>query len=287
MFKGLSAFPLTPMDTEGVVVVDEFQRLVSNLERTGVASVGILGSTGTYMFLSPNERKRAIAAAREVLSDLPLIVGVCAIRTDAATVLAQDAQTAGADGILMAPVSYNPLTEAEVAQHYETVANATDLPMCIYNNPGTTSFEFSRTLIERLSKLATVQAIKMPLPADGDFAAELATLPKNLAIGYSGDWGMADAFLAGAKAFYSSIAGTLPGPLVALANAALEDDVKTARKLDAKLIPLWDLCKQKGSLRVASALAQEMGLVSSNLPRPLLDLTGADRVTVQEILRTI
>lgn len=287
MFTGLSAFPLTPMDDTGAVVADEFGALVARLDASGVASVGILGSTGTYMFLSRSERRRAVEVAKASLTSVPLIVGIGALRTDEAVALAKDAQAAGADGVLMAPVSYNPLFEEEVAQHYETVAAATNLPLCIYNNPGTTRFAFSTSLIPRLAKMETIQAIKMPSPEGGNFASDLNALPDALEVGYSGDWDMTDALLAGARSFHSAIAGTLPAPLVALANACWSGDAGAARQQDAALTPLWDICKRQGSLRVASALAQEMGLITTSLPRPLMDLEGADRLIVQDILSTV
>lgn len=288
MFTGLSAFPLTPADADGVVQVDELQALVSRLEGSGVTSVGLLGSTGTYMFLDRGQRMRAITAAREVLTDLPLIVGVGAMRTDEAVTLAQDAEGEGADALLMAPVSYNPLTEEEVFQHYSAVAAATELSICIYNNPGTTSFAFSDDLLVRLSKIENFKAVKMPLVADDDFAGELArlrgVLPEGFEVGYSGDWGMADALQGGAKAFYSSIAGTMVEPLVKLSNACFEGDAQTVGELNSRLEPLWALCKMHGSLRVAQCLAQEMGLVTTSLPRPLLGLPEGDMQALRDFL---
>lgn len=284
MFTRLSAFPLTPSDTDGIVQIDQLQGLVSRLDGSGLASVGLLGSTGTYMFLDRVQRRRAVVAAREALTDLPLIVGVGAMRTDTSVALAEDAEAAGADALLMAPVSYNPLTEEEVFQHYAAVAGATGLPICIYNNPGTTSFAFSDELLVRLSKIENFKAVKMPLVGDGDFTGQLARLrgllPSDFEVGYSGDWGMADALLGGAKAFYSTISGTLFAPLVDLSNACFEGDIETVGEMKTRLRPLWALCKAHGSLRVAQCLAQEMGLVTTSLPRPLLDLSGEDRDAV-------
>ncbi|WP_414474402.1 hypothetical protein [Microvirga sp. M2] len=72
--------------------------------------------------------------------------------------------------------------------------------MCIYNNPGTTKCSFSDDVIAHLAKLPNVAAVKLPLPADGDFAGEMERLraitPEGFAIGYSGYWGAADALLA-------------------------------------------------------------------------------------------
>lgn len=95
LFSGLSAFPITPMTSGGEVIAPDLQRLVRRIEAGGADSVGLLGSTGTYMFLSRDERRRAVAAAVEVAVSIPIIVGVGAMRTDEAQALAHDAATEG------------------------------------------------------------------------------------------------------------------------------------------------------------------------------------------------
>lgn len=177
LFSGLSAFSITPTDAAGRVDTAILARLLERILRAGANSIGLLGSTGGYAFLSRDERRRAVEAAMESVGGrIPVIVGVGALRTDEAEALARDAKAAGADGLLLAPMSYTPLMEEEVFQHMSAVAAAGDLPLCIYNNPGTTRFFFSDSLIARLAKVPGIAAIKMPLPADGDFSAERARL---------------------------------------------------------------------------------------------------------------
>ena len=147
LFHGLSAFPITPADESGRVDTDALAALLDRLRAAEVDSVGLLGSTGTYAYLARPERRRAIEAAVECVGGrVPVIVGVGALRTDDARDLARDAQAAGADGLLLAPVSYTPLFDEEVFQHFAAVAASTDLPLCVYNNPGTTHFTFSDDL---------------------------------------------------------------------------------------------------------------------------------------------
>ncbi|MBT9368437.1 dihydrodipicolinate synthase family protein [Rhizobium sp. CSW-27] len=277
MFRGLSAFPPTPTDAEGTVQAEALSRLIDRLATAAVDSIGLLGSTGGYAFLSREERRRAVEIAREAVDGrTPLIVGVGALRTDAAVALARDAKQAGADGLLLAPVSYTPLNDEEVYRHFLAVAGATDLPLVIYNNPGTTKFTFSPDLISRLSDLPTVAAVKMPLPAGGDFAGEIADLrqrtPPGFSIGYSGDWGAAHALLAGADAFYSVVAGLLPKPALALTRAARAGNADEAARLDAAFEPLWTLFKQFGSFRVMYAIAAELDLFHAAPPRPVLPI---------------
>jgi len=284
-FDGLSAFPITPMTADGRVQSDALARVLDRLLRPGLGSVGLLGSTGTFAYLDRAERRRAVAVATEVLGGtVPLMVGVGALRTDEACALARDAADSGADAVLMPAVSYTPLTQDEALSHYSAVAAATDLPLCIYNNPVTTHFTFSVSLLQRLAALPRIAAVKMPLPVTGTVAEDLArlraALPDGFAIGYSGDWGCAEALLAGADAWYSVLGGILPDIALRLTTAAMGDNVAEAGRIDAELAPLWGLFKTHGSLRVVYAMARQMGLTDCEPPRPILPL---DDATCREI----
>ena len=94
----LSAFPITPSDTNGHVDVRALRGLLRPLVAAAVGSIGLLGSTGSYAYLSREERRRAVeAAADEVAGRVPLLVGIGALRTDEAVRLEQDTKSAGAD----------------------------------------------------------------------------------------------------------------------------------------------------------------------------------------------
>lgn len=292
LFRGLSAFPITPADEHGVVDVDGVARLTERLANAGVDSIGLLGSTGTYAYLTRAERSRAIrAAVKSVGGKTPLIVGVGALRTDDARDLARDAEAQGADALLLAPVSYTPLTEEEVFQHFVAVAGATALPLCIYNNPTTTRFTFSPALLGRLADVPNVAAVKMPLPAGKTLSAELAELRSGpagkLAIGYSGDWGCADALLAGADAWYSVIAGFLPQVAIDIVRAAQTGDHEKVAGLNHRLHPLWDLFRAHGGLRVAYAVCDDLGLIQAKPPRPLLPLAEDVRLRVRAAIEPL
>ncbi|NLS17830.1 dihydrodipicolinate synthase family protein [Rhizobium sp. P40RR-XXII] len=289
LFTGLSAFPITPTDASGHVDIVVLVRLLERIQLAGVDSIGLLGSTGGYAFLSRDERRRAVqAATASVGGKIPVIVGVGALRTDEAQALARDAKASGADGLLLAPVSYTPLTEEEVYQHFAAVAEAGELPLCIYNNPGTTKFTFSDGLIARLAKVTNIVAVKMPLPQGGDFEGEIGRLrqetPKGFAIGYSGDWGAAAGLLAGADAWYSVVAGLLPAEALALTQAAQAGDTAEAERLDQKFQPLWNLFKEFGSFRVMYAIAELLDLCRIDPPRPILPLPAAAKPRVRSAL---
>lgn len=292
ILKGLSAFPITPSDAGGHVDVATLRKLVARLCAADVDSIGLLGSTGTYPYLSRSERRRALDAALEETSGrLPILVGVGALRTDEAVRLAQDAKAAGAAAGLLAAVSYTPLNEDEVFEHFTVVAGESGLPLCIYDNPGTTHFRFSPALVGRLSQVAGIVAVKSPATEASATAAHLADLrgrvPEGFSLGYSGDWNCVEALLAGGDVWYSVIAGLFPGVSVAIVRAAQSGDAATARGLNASLEPLWALFKEFSSLRVIYACADLLGICHAEPPRPILPLSGAARQRVKDTLEAL
>ncbi|GJE62113.1 dihydrodipicolinate synthase family protein [Methylobacterium trifolii] len=289
--SGLSAFPITPANAEGRVNVPALRRLLAPLCMAGVNSIGLLGSTGTYPFLSRAERRRALDAGLEEAGALPIVVGVGALRTDEAVRLAQDAQAAGAAAGLLAPVSYTPLTDDEVYEHFVTVARESGLPLCIYDNPGTTHFRFSLALVGRLSQIPGVIAIKSPSPEAQAASSHLAELrlvvPDGFSLGYSVDWLSIEPMIAGGHCWYSVIGGIFPQIGMSIVRAVENGHFDEARRLNAHLEPLWTLFRKFSSLRVVYACADVMGICSAEPPRPILPLTVGARQQVVDALEEI
>ena len=290
--NGLSAFPITPSDPAGKVDVAAFRSLVAHLCAAEVDSIGVLGSTGSYPYLTRGERRRALEAALEETGGrTPVIVGVGALRTDEAVALAQDARAAGADAGLLAPVSYTPLTDDEVYEHFAVVARESGLPLCIYDNPGVTHFRFTAELIGRLSRVPGVVAVKSPAPAQDVVRQGLAELRSvtsaGFSIGYSGDWNAVEALIAGGEAWYSVAGGLFPRTAMMIVRAIRAGDAAEARRLNARLEPLWSLFREYSSLRVMYASAGLLGLTSAEPPRPVLPLVGAARAKVAEVLTAL
>ena len=289
MFNGLSAFPLTPMSGESVDL-DAVARLVARAAQSGADSLGVLGSTGNYAYLSREERRMVLETSVEAAGGVPVLAGVGALRTRDVLRLAGDAQTAGASALLLAPVSYQRLSEAEVFGLYEDVASESDLPIIVYDNPGTTGFTFTDELHARIARIPGIASIKIPPPAATDIGTRLdklrAALPGQTLVGISGDWMAAEALLAGCDLWYSVIGGILPRQAREIVDHALAGRRDDAMAASAALEPLWSLFRTYGSLRVAVALAEDLGLIpSSALPLPLRGLDPEGRSRVAEAIR--
>ncbi|RNE67377.1 dihydrodipicolinate synthase family protein [Cryobacterium tepidiphilum] len=290
MFTGLSAFPLTPL-RDDEFDEDAYARLVSRLARSGVDSITALGSTGSYAYLDRAERSRVARSAVQHAGSTPVIVGIGALRTSLVQALADDAQEAGASAVLLAPMSYQPLTDDDVFGLYEDVTADLSIPLVVYDNPGTTHVTFSDDLYARIAELPRVASIKIPpVPSQPAAARQRvqdirSRIPDHVGIGISGDGSAAVGLAAGCDAWYSVIAGTLPAPALAISRAAHTGDHAAALAESARLQPLWDLFAQFGSLRVTAAIAEHLQLVSTpSLPRPLRGLDADARARIARVV---
>ncbi|WP_254275715.1 dihydrodipicolinate synthase family protein [Halomonas sp. 3H] len=294
MLTGLSAFPLTPMN-ESAIDEAAFSRLVERLVAADVDSIGALGSTGNYAYLSPAERGRIARLAVAHAGDVPVIVGISALRTRDVLALAEDAQAAGASAVLLAPMSYQPLADEEVFGLFEAVTARLSVPLCVYDNPGTTRFQFSDELHGRIAALPGVASIKIPGVPDEPAAARervarlRALIPPEVTIGVSGDAFAATGLNAGCDAWYSVIGGLFPETALAITRAARAGRQEEATALSQRLEPLWALFRRHGgSLRVVATAAELLGLAETpSLPLPLRTLEGQDRQQLAAVLETL
>lgn len=290
MFTGMSAFPLTPLVHDAV---DEgaFARLIERLSEAKVDSITALGSTGSYAYLSSEERNRVARVAVEHAGETPVFIGVGALRTSQVLANAEKAEQAGASGLLLAPMTYQPLTDDDVFELFRTVTAGSSLPVIVYDNPGTTHFTFTAELYGRIGELPGIASIKIPgVPDDPERAKARvqeirAVVPAHVTIGVSGDARAAAGLAAGCDAWYSVIGGTLPALALRITRAALEGRVPEASAESERLAPLWQSFAQfGGSIRVVAAIAEHLGLASTScLPLPIQGLTEKQRSHVYRI----
>jgi len=291
MFSGLSAFPLTPCKA-GCIDEVSFEKLIVRLLEAEVDSIGIMGSTGCYAYFTAQQRERIIQQAKSLAGKTPVIAGVGAISTEEVLQRVEQAQRLGVDALLLAPVSYHKLTHEEVFELYETVNRNSSIPLCVYDNPGTTHFHFTPELYAELAKLSQVRSIKIPgtaiqlADAKREISGLSQQLPPDISLGISGDAFAKNGLLSGCAVWYSVCAGVFPVVAKRLAHAALSGKNEHAEALNQQLSPLWELfSRYNGSLRVIAAAASIMGLTERDcLPRPIRPLPDS---AVNEIAKVL
>lgn len=293
MLTGLSAFPLTPMN-ETQIDESAYKKLIHQLATNSVDSICALGSTGNYMYLSRAERARIAALTVEQAEGIPVIVGIGALRTKDVLQLAEDAQQAGANAVLLAPVSYQELSEEEVFDLYKTVNAELSIPICVYDNPRTTHFSFTDELLGEIAQLSKVRSIKIPpvsvdLTAAKDRISKLrAKIPANVSLGISGDASAAVALNAGCDVWYSVTAGLFPQTALAITRAAQTGNAELTLQLSKRLDELWAFFARYGSLRVIATAAELLGFTESpSLPLPLKALQGDEKTKLEQLLKKL
>jgi len=161
-YRGVFAVACTAFDERGEVDEAALRRhirwLVDDCKVHGIVPCG---STGEFAFLSEQERKRVVAITLdEVKKQLPVIAGSAACATKEVIEYSQYYQDLGVDGVMIVPSYYGRLSQEELYFHYSTIAKNVDLPIVIYNNPGTSGSDILPTTIARLAEFENIAAVK-------------------------------------------------------------------------------------------------------------------------------
>lgn len=273
---GVIAFPITAMDDRGEALdIPVYEALVSRIVDAGVRSVVPLGSTGEFAYLQPDERKAIVAATVSTLAGrASVIAGVSALSTADAVAYAEHAARAGADGIMLSIPTYYPLRSTEVYEHVSAVAAATDLPLVLYNNPYTSNVDLTPDLLERLTSVSTLVAVK-EATMDVNRVALLRDVfcDRVAVLGGGFDPYALPALVMGARGWTTGMANLVPDRCVALYQAiAVERDLAKAQRYDRELAPLANLLTKFGLSVTIKAGLKLLGHPAGAPRRPLLPL---------------
>ncbi|MEE1622296.1 dihydrodipicolinate synthase family protein [Zafaria sp. J156] len=296
-FRGLIAYPVTPFAEDGSVNHAELERHVDSLARSGVDGITLLGSSGSFAYLDPAERRaviaRGTAAARGADPALPVYAGVSAVSTTELLRHAEDAAAAGVDGLLVSTVSYVPLNDDEVANQCRLVASAVDLPICLYSNPGTTAYAFPLGVSAELSRVPGIAALKESAADTAGFRERYDRLrglragsPEDFSHGMSGDALIAEAGFA-ADAWHSGPASLLPHHFAALRRAVVAGDAAGTGRLHAELSPLLHAFTGLRKLSNLYALARATGVDAGEPRLPLLPIPGSSQRELSRLIDTL
>lgn len=291
-FSGLIAYPVTPFTTAGAVDLPELARQVEVLVGSGVDSICVLGTAGSFAYLSSEERATVVRTAVQAAagSGIPVGAGVSAMTTQDVLELAWDAESAGADGLVLNPLSYVALRSPEIADQVETVASSVALPLCLDNNPSTTGFVYPVDLAAELSDLGNVVAFKDTVDSERALQnrrhlfLELAEPGTSFGIaGTSLILNSADASIA----WHTGFAAALPREWVAFRAAAAARDVKLVDRWRRAFSPLIEVLRWERPLSSLYALNDICGMRTAPPRRPLHPVGTPSRERIRSAVRDL
>ena len=231
---------VTPFDDDGRLDEEAYRRLIRLQIKAGTRGLVPCGSTGEAATLLHEEYRRAVEiACDESRGDVPVIAGVGTNATWKAVEIAREAESLGADALLVLAPYYNKPTQEGIYAHFRAVANESRLPIVIYNIPGRTGVNIAPKTIARLAKdCATIVAVK-EAAGSLDQVSEILSLTRPSFTVLSGDDSLTLPMMSvGARGVISVVANIAPRETQALCAAFLGGDFKKAKALHLKLFPL-------------------------------------------------
>ena len=288
--RGVFSFTATPTRDDGATI--DLDRLRTHLDwqiENGVHGIAVLGSTGSNGSFTEKEREELIkAATKHINGRVPLMAGTGSITTDEAVRMSRFAEDVGADAVIVVPITYWPLTDGEVYEHYSRIAKAIKIPVVIYNNPGTTGVDIKPPLLARLAEIDNIVGVK---ESSGDLSriTQIRMLTKGkMTIFHGWEPITLQGFCAGAEGWCPGLPNVLPRECVELFDLCVEKkDLGSAQQLFDRMFPICKLMGDTGYIRVVHTALELMGRSVGPPRRPLRMLDAEHRAQLVSILQDL
>lgn len=283
--KGSLVALITPMNQDGSINYEQLHDLIDWHIENGTDGIVAVGTTGETATLPVEEHLAVIeATVKHVNKRIPVIAGTGANNTVEAIALSQAAEQAGADYTLSVVPYYNKPSQEGIYQHFKAIAEATSIPMVIYNVPGRTVVSMSNDTILRLAEIPNIVGVKEASGKIGSNIELINSVPEGFAV-LSGDDPTGLPFmLCGGHGVVTVAANVAPKLFADMCRAALEGDIATARRLNEQLIPIYNTMFCEPSPAAPKWGLSLLGKCEPHVRLPLVALTEDGQAKVRAAL---
>ena len=287
MFRGTFTALVTPF-RDDAIDTSAFKRLIEAQIAAGITGIVAVGTTGESPTLSHVEREQVIqltvAAANKRCQ---VLAGTGSNATQHTVADTKMAEKLGVDGALLVAPYYNKPSQEGLFRHFKTIAEATSLPIMLYNIPGRCGVDIGPDTVVRLAKeCRNITSIKEASGSVERVSELHARLPESFTI-LSGDDSLTLPFMSvGAVGVVSVASNIFPAEVCSLVHAYQTGDVKSAKRLHRKMFPLFkDLFIEPNPVPVKTALGWR-GEMSGECRLPLCEMTAANQARLRKTLET-
>ena len=287
LFTGAGTALVTPFDKDGNVLWEELARLVEFQVSEGIDAIIACGTTGEAATMTAEEHLQTIRFITEqVKGRVPVIAGTGSNDTRFCVELSLKAKEIGVDGLLLVTPYYNKTSQKGLEESFNYIADSVKMPCILYNVPSRTGCNILPATYQKLSKNPYIVATK---EANGDTAAVARTMAlcgDDLTI-YSGEDNQVLPIMAlGGRGVISVFSNALPRQLHEMTTAILDNDLASAREMNAEYLDLMDgFFMDVNPIPIKEALYQ-MGMISTNFCRmPLTTMTEENREKLHALLK--
>ncbi|MBM3413878.1 MAG: dihydrodipicolinate synthase family protein [Bacteroidetes bacterium] len=285
-WQGVYPALLTPFTNEDKLDIPLFEKNLEVQCKAGVHGVIIGGSLGEASTLQVAEKKALLQVAKANVGDkIPVILNIAEASTADAVAQAKLAATWGAAGLMLLPPMRYKSDDRETATYFKSVAQASDLPIMIYNNPVDYKIDFHPALFDQLVEYPTIQALKESSRDVTNLTRMLNRFGDRFKILCGVDTLALEEICLGAHGWVAGLVDAFPNETVAIWELAQAGKIAEARNIYQWFMPLLELDIHPKLVQYIKLAAQETGIGSEFVRAPRLTLVGEERDQVLTIIR--
>ncbi len=288
LLTGCGTALVTPFTATGDLDVPALRRLVRRQVDEGIHFLVPCGTTGESPTLARAERRRIVeATVEEAAGRVPVVAGAGGYDTREVVEAAREMHAAGAAALLSVTPYYNRPTPEGLYRHYAAVAEATPLPVIVYNVPGRTGCNVDPATLARLATIPNVAAVKEASGNMTQICELLLRVPREFIV-LSGDDAMTlPAMAVGARGVISVASNEAPREMARLVEAVERGDFAAARALHATLLPLMLVNFVESNPGPVKAAMAMMGLIGEHYRLPMVPVRPDTRQKVAGVLKDL
>ena len=286
-WQGVYPALLTPFTSSDQVDIPLFEKNLAAQLDAGVHGLIIGGSLGEASTLRVEEKEKLVKSAKAFAgSRVPVLLNIAESVTADAIAQTQLAQKWGADGLMLLPPMRYKSDDRETAHYFKTVAQSTELPIMIYNNPVDYKIDFRPELFDQLIDCPNVQALKESSRDVTNLTRMLNRFGERFKILCGVDTLAMEELCLGAHGWVAGLVDAFPKETVAIWNLVQKGELEQARSIYRWFMPLLELDIHPKLVQYIKLAAQEVGIGSEFVRAPRLTLVGEERARVLEVIHT-
>ncbi len=289
IFRGLGIALVTPFNDDGSIDFESLANIIEYQITNGADFLCILATTGETPCLSSEEHLAVKTfIVKQVAGRVPLLMGCGGNNTAAVVEMCQTYDMSGIDGLLSVCPYYNKPSQEGLYQHFKAIANATTLPVVLYNVPGRTGINLKPETTCRLANdCENIVAIKEASGSIEQVDEIIKNKPADFEV-LSGDDSITFHMIAtGAVGVISVIGNALPKEFSRMIRLEFRGEYAAAQKIHHKFTSLYSLLFVDGNPAGVKALMNEMGLLKNNLRLPLVPTRLTTRQKIAQVLKDL
>jgi 4-hydroxy-tetrahydrodipicolinate synthase len=285
-WTGIYPAVLTPFKEDESINFEMFARNLDAQLQAGVDGIVLAGSLGEASTLDNEEKIQLLQfAKKQVNGKVPVILNIAEQSTRIAVLAAQDAEKNGADGLMLLPPMRYKADERETIQFLRMIAQSTDLPVMIYNNPVDYKILVTLDMFDELADLKNIQAVKESTRDISNITRMINRFGKRFKILCGVDTLSFESLCAGADGLVAGLSDAFPRETVAIYRLIKARRYQEALEIYRWFLPVLELDIHPKLVQYIKLAAQETGLSTEFVRPPRLKIEGKERADVLAIIK--